>query len=93
MRGRRVRASGGEEKAWEEAKAIWRDISNHQWSWPFKEPVDPIKLGIPDYLDVIKHPMDLSTVKNKFTKKQYASINDYIRDMRLDALPSVILVL
>lgn len=29
----------------------------------FHYPVDPIKLGIPDYFDVIKHPMDLSTIK------------------------------
>lgn len=29
----------------------------------FHYPVDPVKLGIPDYFDVIKHPMDFSTIK------------------------------
>ena len=32
-------------------------------SWPFLEPVDPVALNIPDYLEVVKTPMDLSTVK------------------------------
>lgn len=29
----------------------------------FHTPVDPVKLGIPDYFDVVKRPMDFGTVK------------------------------
>ena len=29
----------------------------------FHAPVDPMKLGINDYFDVIKNPMDLGTIK------------------------------
>lgn len=32
-------------------------------SYPFREPVDPILLGIPDYFDIIKSPMDLGTIE------------------------------
>ena len=28
-------------------------------------PVDPVAQGIPDYFSVIKHPMDLGTVRAK----------------------------
>ena len=36
----------------------------HQpYSWPFLTPVDVEKLGLVDYFDVIKEPMDLGTVK------------------------------
>ena len=34
-------------------------------SLPFRQPVDPIGLQIPDYFDIIKNPIDLSTIKKK----------------------------
>ncbi len=34
----------------------------HRNAWPFNQPVDPVALNIPDYLDVVKQPMDLGTV-------------------------------
>lgn len=37
----------------------------------FHEPVDPVKLNIPDYLDIIKQPMDFSTIKQKLSNNQY----------------------
>lgn len=33
------------------------------YAWPFYKPVDVEGLGLHDYLDIIKHPMDLGTVK------------------------------
>lgn len=33
------------------------------YAWPFYEPVDAVALQLNDYHDIIKHPMDLSTVK------------------------------
>lgn len=33
------------------------------YAWPFHKPVDVKALGLHDYLDIIKHPMDLSTIK------------------------------
>lgn len=52
-------------------------------SWPFMEPVDPIKLGIPDYFDVIKHPMDLSTVRRKLETGQYSTAEQFAADVRV----------
>lgn len=52
-------------------------------SEPFKQPVDPIALGIPDYTEKIKHPMDLSTIKDKLENKQYESNEDFYNDMKL----------
>lgn len=33
------------------------------YAWPFYKPVDAKALGLHDYHDIIKHPMDLSTIK------------------------------
>lgn len=33
------------------------------YAWPFYEPVDAEALQLHDYHDIIKYPMDLSTVK------------------------------
>lgn len=33
------------------------------YAWPFYKPVDVKTLGLHDYHDIIKHPMDLGTIK------------------------------
>ncbi|XP_039629789.1 CREB-binding protein-like isoform X3 [Polypterus senegalus] len=40
-------------------------------SLPFRQPVDPQFLGIPDYFDIVKNPMDLSTIKRKLDTGLY----------------------
>lgn len=50
---------------------------------PFLQPVDPIALGIPDYTEKIKNPMDLQTIKEKLDGKAYESNDDFLQDMRL----------
>ncbi|XP_024518237.1 uncharacterized protein LOC9638922 isoform X2 [Selaginella moellendorffii] len=47
----------------------------------FAEPVDPEE--IPDYLDIIKEPMDFSTIKKKLSKGAYGSIELFERDVNL----------
>lgn len=45
--------------------------------------MDPIKLKIPDYFDVIKNPMDLGTIKRKLMNNAYKSGEDFIDDLDL----------
>ena len=52
-------------------------------SLPFKQPVDPQALGIPDYFDIIKRPMDLSTIKKKLEGGAYADPWEYVDDVWL----------
>ena len=56
---------------------------HHNTTWPFMERVDPVKDGAPDYEEVIKKPMWLNLVKEKFRKNQYNSVSDFVADMRL----------
>jgi len=57
-------------------KPIWE----HQLAWPFKEPVDTIELGIPDYFDIIKRPMDLGTIRERFENYFYRSSGEAMAD-------------
>ncbi len=58
--------------SWDKAaKRMMNSLWKHHQSWIFHEPVDPKKLNIPDYNDIIKQPMDLGTVKTKLNSNQY----------------------
>ncbi|XP_022965622.1 transcription factor GTE10-like isoform X1 [Cucurbita maxima] len=58
-------------------------LMSHPFGWVFNTPVDVVKLNIPDYFTVIKHPMDLGTVKSKITAGEYAHPLDFAADVRL----------
>ena len=49
----------------------------------FRQPVDPVLLGIPDYFDVVKHPMDLQTIKTKLDTGRYADPWEFCDDVWL----------
>ncbi|XP_012726449.2 bromodomain-containing protein 4 isoform X2 [Fundulus heteroclitus] len=53
------------------------------YAWPFYKPVDVDALGLHDYHDIIKHPMDLSTIKAKLETKQYREPQEFAADVRL----------
>ena len=67
-------------------RAIIREFKKKQhapYAYPFYEPVDAMKLGVPDYYDVIKTPMDISTLNNKLENGQYESADEFEKDVRL----------
>ena len=49
----------------------------------FLEPVDYIALNILDYPEIIKHPMDLGTVKKNLLNKVYNTFQDFLSDIDL----------
>lgn len=50
---------------------------------PFRERVNWEEWGLYDYLQVVKEPMDLGTVRAKLGKNEYKKPADFARDMRL----------
>eukprot|EP00249_Psilotum_nudum_P022575 c28571_g2_i1 orf=264-2219(+) len=58
-------------------------LMNHKYGWVFNEPVDAVKLGLSDYHLVIKKPMDLGTIKEKLSRKDYFSPAEFANDVRL----------
>ncbi|CAM9233657.1 unnamed protein product [Lampetra planeri] len=53
------------------------------YAWPFYKPVDADALGLHDYHDIIKHPMDLSTIKHKMDGREYQDAQEFASDVRL----------
>ncbi|EMR10905.1 hypothetical protein PNEG_01051 [Pneumocystis murina B123] len=57
------------------------EMQNHPSAWPFIHPVN--KDEVPDYYDVIKEPMDLSTMEFKLDNDHYDSVEGFLYDARL----------
>ncbi|XP_051996683.1 bromodomain testis-specific protein-like [Xyrauchen texanus] len=57
-------------------KALWR----HDFSWPFRHPVDAVRLNLPDYYTIIKNPMDLSTIKRRLENNYYRKAMECVED-------------
>ncbi|KAJ7970695.1 Transcription factor like [Quillaja saponaria] len=66
-----------------QCQELLKRLMAQQYAWVFNTPVDVVKLNIPDYLTVIKHPMDLGTIKNKIASGTYSSPWEFLADVRL----------
>lgn len=68
---------------WKKCSDILKEMSKTPLCVYFLEPVDPVKLNIPDYRRIIKHPMDLQTVRERMEDGVYESPDSFAEDMRL----------
>lgn len=48
---------------------------------PFKDKVDPVRDGAPDYFQIVKRPMDLTTIRKKLNNNDYKSIDAWATDV------------
>lgn len=60
---------------------LFSEMQNHPSAWPFAVPVS--KEEVPDYYEVIKEPMDLSTMELKLENDKYESFDQFLYDARL----------
>lgn len=70
-------------QAFKSCSALLDKLMKHKHGWVFNTPVDPEALGLHDYFDVIKHPMDLGTVKSRLNMNWYKSPREFAEDVRL----------
>jgi hypothetical protein len=50
---------------------------------PFLHPLDPSQEDIPNYAQLIKHPMDLTLVQKRLANNEYQNVGNWYRDMAL----------
>ena len=64
-------------------RPVWERLHGSDDAMPFRYPVDPIQLNIPDYFDIIKKPMDLATIGQKLDTGFYKHPWEFCDDMWL----------
>lgn len=64
-------------------KNYLNEIEKNKNSSVFLEPVDYVGLNILDYPQIIKHPMDLSTIRKKINENKYTTTEDIYKDIQL----------
>lgn len=69
---------------WLRVASIHEAIMAHEFSWPFNQPVDPEQLNLPSYHIIVKHPMDLGTIKVKCHKAYIFYDNDDNENCSID---------
>ncbi|KAJ8298613.1 hypothetical protein KUTeg_022673 [Tegillarca granosa] len=60
---------------------VIESVRDHKDAWPFYDPVD--EEVAPGYHDVIKRPMDLSTIDKKLHNRDYRTVKGFISDFNL----------
>ncbi|KAJ1783829.1 hypothetical protein LPJ59_006487, partial [Coemansia sp. RSA 2399] len=70
-------------EAADDARVVLNKLKRDPYAWPFLKPVDPVALGVLTYFDIVKNPMDLSTVQKKLAKKAYKWAADFVADIQL----------
>uniref|UniRef100_A0A8B9F362 Bromo domain-containing protein n=1 Tax=Amazona collaria TaxID=241587 RepID=A0A8B9F362_9PSIT len=61
--------------------SIWKMIASHRYSSPFLKAVS--EKQAPGYRDVVKRPMDLTSIKRRLSKGQIRSMVQFQRDLML----------
>lgn len=62
---------------------VLQKLMKHKHGWIFNVPVDAVGMGLHDYYEIIKKPMDLGTVKANLSKNVYATPEEFASDVRL----------
>ncbi|XP_016932630.4 bromodomain-containing protein 3 [Drosophila suzukii] len=67
----------------EDLKSLVNWLCRNRLSVYFREPVDTVALNVPDYHKMIKHPMDLNTIKKRLNNNYYWQADEALQDLKL----------
>ena len=62
---------------------LLKGLQAHEHGWVFATPVNPVELGLDDYFEIIKKPMDLGTIQKNLDGGTYHAFDDFRSDCRL----------
>lgn len=62
-------------------QSLLNEMQSHASAWPFSQPVNRDEVA--DYYEVIKEPMDLSTMETRLEADAYSTFEQFLYDARL----------
>nr|TKW36969.1 hypothetical protein SEVIR_1G016300v2 [Setaria viridis] len=69
--------------AFKKSSSLLSRLMKHKFAWVFNKPVDAVGLGLHDYFEIIRHPMDLGTIRGRLSHGQYRNPKEFAEDVRL----------
>jgi hypothetical protein len=60
---------------------LLKKLIDDDYGWVFSNPVEPNKLNLPDYFDIVKRPMDLGIIKKNLEGNKYSTPEIFQRDV------------
>ncbi|CAJ0935060.1 unnamed protein product, partial [Mesorhabditis belari] len=60
---------------------VMKHALKHKHAWPFTKPVHAIELGLADYHNVVKRPMDLATIEKRLKNFYYYTAVECMNDI------------
>ncbi|XP_062218742.1 transcription factor GTE4-like isoform X1 [Phragmites australis] len=69
--------------ALKKSSSLLSQLMKHKFGWVFNKPVNPVALGLHDYFAIIKHPMDLGTIRGRLSRGHYRNPKEFAEDVRL----------
>ena len=78
-----LRNSAQPSSGMEQCRQILLELKERDEAYIFASPVDPVALNLPDYLEIIKEPMDLGTIENRLNVNTIDSVHEFARLVRL----------
>ncbi|KAL8151107.1 hypothetical protein V2J09_020915 [Rumex salicifolius] len=70
-------------KVFKSCSLLLNKLMKSKVGWVFNKPVDVKSLGLHDYYTIIKHPMDLGTIRTRLDTKWYKAPKEFAEDVRL----------
>ena len=67
----------------DECLEVMNELNKHPTAKMFRDPVDPERDEAPGYFDLVKKPMDLSTIRHKLENGEYANVHQWKEDVLL----------
>ncbi|KAH8382547.1 hypothetical protein KR009_004068, partial [Drosophila setifemur] len=67
----------------EDLKTVLNCIWRSRWAYHFRNPVNSVSLGVPDYHTLVKRPMDLNTIKKRLNNNYYWQADEALEDFNL----------
>ncbi|PRP86615.1 hypothetical protein PROFUN_05094 [Planoprotostelium fungivorum] len=67
----------------DDCKTILAELMESEHAWPFLEPIEYDRYGLNDYAEIVKRPMDFTTLKRNLDQSLYSDSKEFLEALNL----------